>query len=496
MPDREAFFRQAARARYVTGSTSNPGKLKYEGVPVVANGRRQRELYLPLLIGTAVATGVLIFGVVGPGAEAEAGGLHPLAVPHELAATLAGDGFGFCAALRTGGAECWGSNLSGALGGGGNESQSDIPVSVKGVSGVTSLVTDGSGWCALLKSGGAKCWGSNGQGALGNGGSEAQSALPMAVKDLAGATGIVGGYSGYCALVTGGGAKCWGDNFEGALGNAGNEAFSATAVGVKGLAGATALTFSGGYGYCALLSTGYAECWGGNSNGVLGDGGAQVSADAPVAVRGLVGATNVVSDSRGYCALLKTGGVKCWGSNGDGVGGALGDGGTEAQSNVPVAVKGLSGAVGLVSNDHGYCALLKGASAKCWGSNFGGTLGDGGGEAQSDVPVTVKGLADIASLVSDGRGYCALLRAGGAMCWGDNPDGELGNGMSDATSNIPVVVKGLTNVASLVGGGDGYCALLRNASADCWGDNFEGALGAGSGQGYSDVPVVVAGLGR
>ena len=185
-------------------------------------------------------------------------------------------------------AECWGSNLSGALGGGGNESQSDIPVSVKGVSGVTTLVTDGSGWCALLKSGGAKCWGSNGQGALGNGGSEAQSAVPVAVKDLAGATWIVGGYSGYCALVTGGGAKCWGDNFEGALGNGGNEAFSATAAGVKGLSDATALTFSGGYGYCALLSTGHAECWGGNSNGVLGDGGAQVSADAPVAVRGLV----------------------------------------------------------------------------------------------------------------------------------------------------------------------------------------------------------------
>ena len=82
------------------------------------------------------------------------------------------------------------------------------------------------------------------------------------------------------------------------------------------------------------------------------------------------------------------------------------------------------------------------------------------------------------------------------MCWGDNPDGELGNGMSDATSDIPVTVKGLASVTSLVGGGDGYCALLKNAGADCWGDNFEGALGSGTGQGYSDVPVVVAGLGK
>jgi hypothetical protein len=306
----------------------------------------------------------------------------------------------------------------------------------------------------------------------------------------------VGGYNGYCVLLASGGAKCWGDNFEGALGNGGGEAFSSTPVPVKGLAGAKTLTFSGGYGYCALITNGRGQCWGANSDGVLGDGGAQISADAPVSVKALQGATILVSDSRGYCALLNSGGVKCWGSNGGGVSGALGDGGNEAQSNVPVAVKGITSAVSVVSNGHGYCALLKSGTGKCWGSNFGGTLGDGGGEAQSNVPVTVTGLTGVASLVSDGRGYCALLRRGGAMCWGDNPDGELGNGMSDATSNIPVAVKGLGRVASLVGGGDGYCALLKNASADCWGDNFEGALGSGSGQGYSDVPVVVVGLGR
>jgi alpha-tubulin suppressor-like RCC1 family protein len=159
-------------------------------------------------------------------------------------------------------------------------------------------------------------------------------------------------------------------------------------------------------------------------------------------------------------------------------------------------VKGLTEATSLVSNGHGYCALLKPGAAKCWGSNFGGTLGDGGGEAESNVPVTVKGLSGVTNLVSDGRGYCALLARGGAECWGDNPDGELGNGMSDAASNVPVTVRGLVNIASLVGGGDGYCAVLKDSSADCWGDNFEGALGAGSAAGYSDIPIVVVGFGH
>ena len=50
--------------------------------------------------------------------------------------------------------------------------------------------------------------------------------------------------------------------------------------------------------------------------------------------------------------------------------------------------------------------------------------------------------------------------------------------------------------ATVTSDGCGYSALLKSAGADCWGDNFEGALGSGSGEGYSDVPVVVVGLGK
>ena len=393
---------------------------------LVANALVASVLVASVLVASVLAVaGAVAAGAVVAGAAVVAGGTSPAVrapvaeAPHGIAAGLAGDGFGFCAMLRSGGAECWGSNISGALGGGGTESQSNVPVTVKGLVGVASLATDGNGWCALLRSGEAKCWGSNAEGALGNGRDEPQSDVPVTVEDVARATALVGGYDGYCVLVGSngvgnGGAKCWGDNFEGALGAGGNEAFSSVPVPVKGLTAAKGLTFSGGYGYCALLSNGGARCWGYNGSGVLGDGGAEISAAAPVVVRGLVGPTSLVSDGHGYCALLKTSGAKCWGSNGDGVSGALGNGNSEAQSNVPVAVKGLTHIVSLVSNGHGYCALVAGGAAKCWGSNFGGTLGDGGGEAQSNVPVTVKGLAAAASLVSDGRGYCALLSKGGA----------------------------------------------------------------------------------
>jgi alpha-tubulin suppressor-like RCC1 family protein len=408
---------------------------------------------------------------------------------------VVGDGFGFCAKLRNGQAVCWGTNYERALGDGRGGASSGVPVRVSGLAGVASLATDGSGWCAVLSSGGARCWGSNSDGALGNGSREARADVPVAVKGLVGVASLVGGYNGYCALVRGGGVECWGDNFDGALGDASTKGFSDLPVTVKVPGPVTSISFSGDYGYCALATNGEVRCWGSNDQGTLGDGGTEAFSGVPVRVAGLTGATSVASDGLGYCARQTTGEVRCWGSNSKGVSGALGDGGTEALSAVPVAVKGLAGATNLVSDDHGYCALLKSGGADCWGDDFGGTLGDGGGEAQSSVPVAVKGLGGATGLVSDSRGYCALLTDGTAECWGDNPDGELGNGVSVDTSNTPVRVKGLAGATGLVGGGDGYCALLKSGGAECWGDNFEGALGAGSPQGYSSVPLPVVGLG-
>ena len=72
---------------------------------------------------------------------------------------------------------------------------------------------------------------------------------------------------------------------------------------------------------------------------------------------------------------------------------------------------------------------------KCWGSN----------EASSDIPVKVKGLAGVKSLASDQAGYCALLRSGRADCWGDNDynkrgDGQLGDLAGSGSSTLSLTL--------------------------------------------------------
>ncbi len=457
-------------------------------------------------------------GVASATSGSNATEAHTTATKLEPAAGLVGDDQGTCALLRSGRVECWGTNTYGALGDGTVVSllYSELPVAAKGLNGVARLVSDGDGYCAVLRSGRVRCWGYNhggfpgapgeAAGLLGNGSGEEFSDVPVTVKDLAGVRSLVSDRNGYgsafgfCAVWGSGGVKCWGSNDavigggvtgSGLLGNGSNEAASDVPVAAKGLAGVRSLA-SGQAGYCALLRSGRAECWGDNDYNELGDGklgdlagsssSSQVSSNVPVPVKGLTGAVSLASDGIGYCAVLRSGGAKCWGNNSFG---ELGDGSkpnpkTNYGSDVAVSVKGLAGAMSLASTDYGYCAKLRSGGIKCWGSNSFDELGDGrSSTAQpfSDVPVAVKRLAGVASLVggddngSTGSGYtyCAVLKNGTAECWGQNGYGELGDGGSEAASDIPVAVKGLTGAASLEVGTGSACAVLRNGGAECWG---------------------------
>ncbi len=100
-------------------------------------------------------------------------------------------------------------------------------------------------------------------------------------------------------------------------------------------------------------------------------------------------------------------------------------------------------------------------------------------------------LQGVSRLVHGYEGYCALVAGGHIECWGDNAYGELGAGITAASSNLPVAVKGLSGATSLVSGYEGYCALVSDGHVKCWGDNSYGELGANSAATSSNVPVPV-----
>ena len=154
---------------------------------------------------------------------------------------------------------------------------------------------------------------------------------------------------------------------------------------------------------------------------------------------------------------------------------------------------------------HAIVAQDDGSAAYAWGSNFGGSLGDGTtAAATSPVQVLAEGgtgtLSNIAGLAAGNEHSLALLKNGTVLAWGDNGSGQLGDG-STTDSSTPVQVVGVGGIGVLSGvvaiAAEYYqsLALLADGSVVAWGDGGYGVLGDGKGA-DSSSPVRVCAVGE
>jgi hypothetical protein len=336
----------------------------------------------------------------------------------------------------------------------------------------------------------------------------------IALYNNAGTVHLIADVAGYFSLppftCTDGCVYAWGSNEWGVLGTGSSDASAAAPAPVYGLSDVVAV--SDGH---ALKADGTVWAWGHNYAGQLGNGWSGYGAKSVVPVP-VLGLTDVVAIERGL-ALKSDGTVWAWGDI------------PGAGYNVPAQVPGLTDVTAIASasfsayalKDDGtlwtvgaepaqvpgladvrqvevglYNVYARTGDGKlwAWGDNRQGQVGNGtvggvdcldhpdNGTCWFDEPQPVTGLAGVTAIGADAAHGYAVTADGRAWSWGSNYRGSLGQGLDCyCATGTPAPVTGVTNARAITGFQDGGYVLDADGRVWAWGSNEKHALGQTDG---------------
>lgn len=270
------------------------------------------------------------------------------------------------------------------------------------------------------------------------------------------------------AVTEDGSLYMWGSDEDGALGDGTNERWYGQPVKVlENIRSVSVGHDQNGPVSGAVAEDGNLYMWGSNYQGKLGDG-TEEDRDKPVKVL-----ENVQSVSLGgsrNAAVTEDGSLYVWGDNFYGQ--IVRDGKLNYYCK-PIKVLDNIQSVSMGIGHIG--AVTKDGDLYMWGDNRHGELGDGTEELRQEP---VKVLENVRSVCLGSLHSGAVTEDGDLYMWGDNANGEVGNGTEELHCNIPVKVLG--NVQSISLGDSHSGAVTEDGSLYMWGDNCYGELGNGT----------------
>lgn len=313
-----------------------------------------------------------------------------------------GSGFS-CTVLASSSVACWGRGDVGQMGNGAT-ADSLLPVTALGLHDARSLSASGGHVCVTTVANGAvRCWGTNTFGEIATTPicSTCASTQPTypGVTGLSatGASAVGAGEFFTCALAapTGGSGTvwCWGTNVNGAYGDGTTGAGGAT-PNASHVTDAVALAV-GWYHVCALRADGSVWCWGGNAYGEVGTPDLGSAVTEPFHVPLPDAAIAISSGANHSCALLRSQELRCWGTNASG---QLGVSVDTLASSAPVRPgQDTDGGaplrfVAIACGGYHTCGIAPEGTVRCWGNNNESEIGNGVTLGRVSTPTEVIGF--------------------------------------------------------------------------------------------------------
>lgn len=377
-----------------------------------------------------------------------------------------------CALSNKGQAYCFGANWFMNLGDG-TYDDSNIPLKVSmGNLAVGSYFTSVSlserMSCGRLNTHGIACWGEGDNYVSFKDLPEYKPVELPKVSGQAWSQVAMGRDSYLCALTNDGTGYCWGRGPFNMSDSGANFFSTPTPIPTSTMSGSTKFSYisTGNRVICGVSTDGILYCWG--SGVLIGQGDpliTTVDKPTPVVTNDMVGETTFTQVSIGdsvACGVATDGKGYCWGGGSDSTSKLIGNTvlGNGLPSQVrfapyPIKDTNITGAKTfskiLVSTYHA-CGLMTDSKVYCWGSKKYGSSHSSGAVSSQPVALDTSGMTG-SQLFKDIHGnkqsFCGVSLDNIIYCWGDNYNGQLGNGSTvTALAPVPIDVSGLASAMS------------------------------------------------
>lgn len=372
-----------------------------------------------------------------------------------------------CAIAKDGALYCWGGNQDGQIGNG--KASRDVvrptrvpvgaSVALAALGGARGI---GSFSCALAADGAVSCWGSNRVGQLGDGGTKTRS-TPSPVAGDTRFSEIRAGAVSVCGIALAGSLHCWGAPGAVALAaRAGQSPQNAlvfakpTAIPLPPTTKAVRLVGDRTGNPCALADDGAVYCWTESPQGLTVES---------VTPPGRSFTSGVVGSLMRKCGITREGELLCW---------------SPASGRIQLSLTAFSGRTApeggfgrltivggstrfreIAEDGEEVCAATVDGQVMCASDAVMQNL-----EVMPALTAAVPALTVRSLRPQSGAGWCALTTAGEMYCW--------------KTGQAATRIAAPTLFASFVTAEGSSCAIGTDGAVTCWGQNYDGQLGDGT----------------